>query len=89
MKNALSVLDLTVEKGIDCSFLPDLPAQLDLDMVRLCSLIANTLDNAIEANEKITPASRRRIFKARKKTRSFTDAACRLSAIWSADSAEP
>lgn len=52
---------LAAEKGIGCSFLPDLPARLDLDMVRLCSLIANTLDNAIEANEKITPASRRRI----------------------------
>lgn len=47
--------NLAVQEGIDCSFKLDLDEDVPLDDISLCSLFANTLDNAIEACAKIPP----------------------------------
>lgn len=49
------------EKGIECSFMMELPQDAGMDMVRLCSLMANTLDNAIEGSERVVEKQRRLI----------------------------
>ena len=45
--------------GISCEFQIDLPKTLPLDDVDLCSLLSNTLDNAVEASVKIPEPARR------------------------------
>lgn len=52
---------LAAERQIDCRIFLELPQNPGIDEVGLCSLIANTLDNAIEACGKIPDVSRRRI----------------------------
>ena len=52
---------LAAERQIDCRIFLELPQNPGIDEVGLCSLIANTLDNAIEARGKIPDVSRRRI----------------------------
>lgn len=47
--------------GIDCFFHIDLPEIVAVDSVSLCSIISNTLDNAIEASVKIPDPENRRI----------------------------
>lgn len=53
--------ELAVQNKIDCQFQVDLKDPLPLNAVSLCSLFANTLDNAIESNQKIAVSSYRRI----------------------------
>lgn len=51
--------NLAVENNIDCFFHIDLENSSGIDDISLCSLFANTLDNAIEACKKLTdPAGR-------------------------------
>ncbi len=52
---------LAVEKGIECRFMMEFPQEAGMDMVRLCSLLANTLDNAIEGSERMTEEQERSI----------------------------
>lgn len=49
------------DSGIDCFFHIDLPEVTAIDQVSLCSIFANTLDNAIEASRKISEPEKRRI----------------------------
>ncbi|NLD19412.1 MAG: GHKL domain-containing protein [Clostridiales bacterium] len=49
------------DSDIDCFFNIDLKDTMGIDDVSLCSLFANTLDNAIEASLKIPDESRRKI----------------------------
>lgn len=51
--------NLAVQNHIDCFFNIDIGELLGIDDVSICSLFANTLDNAIEANLKIPDLSRR------------------------------
>ena len=54
------------ESGIDCFFHVDIDRVLGIDAVSLCTIFANTLDNAVEACRKIEdPAKRRLSLKAR------------------------
>lgn len=54
------------ESGIDCFFHIDIDRALGIDAVSLCTIFANTLDNAVEACQKIKdPAERRLSLKAR------------------------
>lgn len=53
--------NLAVSHGIDCFFHIDLPEIVAIDSVSLCSIISNTLDNAIEASVKIPDPENRRI----------------------------
>lgn len=54
------------ESGIDCFFHVDIDRVLGIDAVSLCTIFANTLDNAVEACQKIKdPAKRRLSLKAR------------------------
>lgn len=54
------------ESGIDCFFHVDIDRVLGIDAVSLCTIFANTLDNAVEACRKIEePAERRLSLKAR------------------------
>lgn len=53
--------ELTQQHEIDCSFEVDLKEPFPLDVISLCSLFANTLDNALEANLKIAAVSHRKI----------------------------
>lgn len=58
--------NLAAEHGIDCFFHIDLQNLLSIDDISLCSLFSNTLDNAIEACQKIPdPALRHISLKAR------------------------
>lgn len=58
--------NLAQEKEIDCFFHIDLEKLIGIDPVSLCCLFSNTLDNSIEACEKITdPAERHMSVKAR------------------------
>jgi len=51
--------NLASQEGIDCTFKLDLEADISVDDISLCSLFANSLDNAIEASIKIpSPAQR-------------------------------
>lgn len=52
---------LAVQNNIDCFFHIDLARAIGIDSVSLCSLFANTLDNAIEASLKIPDAKKRKI----------------------------
>lgn len=52
---------LAQENQIDCFFHIDLSGTLGIDEVSLCSIFANTLDNAIEASLKIDEIEKRRI----------------------------
>lgn len=62
-----------VQHQIDCFFHIDIDAMLAMDDVNLCSLFANTLDNAIEACLKIQDASQRKIsMKARYRNGAFS-----------------
>ena len=60
-----AVLNAKMEKaegsGISCEYQVDLEEALPLDDIELCSLFANTLDNAVEACEKIREREKRRI----------------------------
>ena len=49
------------DSGIDCFFHIDLPEVTAIDQVSLCSIFANTLDNAIEASRKIPEPEKRSI----------------------------
>ena len=49
------------EEKTDCEYQVELPEKLPMDDIDLCSLFANTLDNAIEACMKIPPGKKRRI----------------------------
>ena len=49
------------EEGIPCEYQVDLEEVLPIDDIDLCSLFANTLDNAVEACEKIAEREKRRI----------------------------
>lgn len=61
------------DKDIFCEFQVDLPGALHIDDVDLCSLLANTLDNAIEASAKVPQPSGRFItLKARCKNGYFS-----------------
>lgn len=53
--------NLAVSHNIDCFFHIDLPEITAIDPVSLCSIVANTLDNAIEASVKIPDPENRRI----------------------------
>lgn len=54
------------EKEIDCSFQIDLHGMIPIDDISLCSIFSNTLDNAIEAAEKIgDPKERKLLLKVR------------------------
>lgn len=50
-----------LDKKIDCFFNISIDGLLGIDDVSLCSLFSNTLDNAIEACEKIQDISKRQI----------------------------
>lgn len=54
-------LQKCLELGIPCEYQTDLNEDLPLDDIDLCSLFANTLDNAIEASLKIPEKDRRLI----------------------------
>lgn len=60
-----AVLNAKMEKAegsrISCEYQVDLEEALPLDDIELCSLFANTLDNAVEACEKIREREKRRI----------------------------
>lgn len=47
------------DNHISCTFQVDLPETLHIDDADLCSLLSNTLDNAVEASVKIPESSRR------------------------------
>lgn len=49
------------DSRIDCFFRIDLPEVTAIDQVSLCSIFANTLDNAIEASLKIPEPEKRKI----------------------------
>ena len=49
------------ESGADCFFHVDIDELLGIDAVSLCTVFANTLDNAIEACRKIPEPEKRRI----------------------------
>ncbi len=53
--------NLAVSESIDCFFHIELPEVFAIDPVSLCTIFANTLDNAIEASLKITDREKRRI----------------------------
>lgn len=58
--------NMAMELGIDCFFHIELDNILGIDPVSLCSVFSNTLDNAIEASQKIPdPAGRKLSVKAR------------------------
>lgn len=50
-----------IKADIDCFFHIDLKSTLGIDDISLCSLFANTLDNALEASLKIEPPQNRKI----------------------------
>lgn len=52
---------LTIDHQIDCFFNIDLGNMLSIDDISLCSIFANTLENAIEASLKINEPSQRKI----------------------------
>lgn len=56
-----SKYNLAVGNKIDCFFNIDLNNLLSIDNISLCSVFANTLDNAIEASSKINEPSERKI----------------------------
>lgn len=49
------------EKNIECDFMVELPGDPGIDIVRLCAVIANTLDNAIEGSCRIEDSGRRKV----------------------------
>lgn len=49
------------DHNIDCQFKVDIEEQIPIDDISLCSLLANTLDNAIEANQKIANRQLRKL----------------------------
>jgi len=51
--------DLAVRENINCTIQVDIPDEVELDDISLCSLFANTLDNAIEACCKMEPDKQR------------------------------
>lgn len=56
---------LMEQKEITTDFSVTLPAKLPIETVDLCAVFANSLDNAIEACEKLSADQRRIIIKAR------------------------
>ena len=56
-----SKYNTALEKQIDCFFNISIDGLLGIDDISLCSLFSNTLDNAIEACEKIQEVSKRQI----------------------------
>lgn len=56
-----SKYNTALENKIDCFFNISIDGLLGLDDISLCSLFSNTLDNAIEACEKIQDTSKRQI----------------------------
>lgn len=64
---------LAQSRDIACRFYPELPQDIHMDSISLCLLMANTLDNAIEACCKIPQAASREILlKARCKNGYFS-----------------
>lgn len=53
--------NLAIQNGIDCFFNIDINGIIPIDDIDLCSVFANTLDNAIEASQKISDLSIRKI----------------------------
>lgn len=49
------------EKNIECDFMVELPRDTSIDIVRICAVIANTLDNAIEGSCRIEDSERRKV----------------------------
>lgn len=56
-----SKYNLAIENQIDCFFNIDIKDILPIEDIDLCSMLANTLDNAIESSQKISDISQRRI----------------------------
>lgn len=56
-----SKYNLAIENQIDCFFNIDIDEILPIDDIDLCSIFANTLDNAIEASQKLNDISQRKI----------------------------
>lgn len=56
-----SKYNLAIQNQIDCFFNIDLDEILPIEDVDLCSIFANTLDNAIEASLKLNDVSHRKI----------------------------
>ena len=56
-----SKYSLARKHQISCEFQIDIAQEIPLNSVALCSLFANSLDNAIEANQQISDVSLRRI----------------------------
>ncbi len=53
--------NLASKNEIDCFFNIDINSIIPIDDIDLCSIFANTLDNAVEASQKITDPSKRKI----------------------------
>jgi hypothetical protein len=53
--------NLAIQNEIDCFFHIDMNGLIPIDDIDLCSIFANTLDNAIEASQKIDDPSKRKI----------------------------
>ncbi|WP_042276450.1 sensor histidine kinase [[Clostridium] dakarense] len=56
-----SKYNLAIDNQIDCFFNIDIKNILPIEDIDLCSMFANTLDNAIEASQKISDISQRKI----------------------------
>lgn len=56
-----SKYNLAIDNQIDCFFNIDIDDLLPIEDIDLCSIFANTLDNAIEASKKISDMSKRKI----------------------------
>lgn len=54
-----SKYNFAVQNKIDCLFQIDLKDNLKIDDISLCSLFSNVIDNAIEANQKISDHTKR------------------------------
>lgn len=54
-----SKYNFVVQNKIDCLFQIDLKDNLKIDDISLCSLFSNVIDNAIEANQKISDHTKR------------------------------
>lgn len=56
-----SKYNLAIDNQIDCFFNIDIKDILPIEDIDLCSMLANTLDNAIESSQKISDISQRKI----------------------------
>lgn len=58
-----SKLSLAVKQGIDVNYKAAVPPKLTVSDIDLCVVIGNLIDNAVEACEKISPASGKRFLR--------------------------